>query len=208
MEDISALEKLPVSVGLKEKLLEHGVVKHFFKGQILLQEDAYIRSIPLILSGTLKVFKSDDEGKEVLLYYIQSGESCVMSILGGLYNERSKLRAEVEEDAEILFLPLNDFLQLMKEYPQWLEFVFKLYHKRFEELLQVVEEIAFKRVDERLWSLLGKKSQLMGTKELQVSHEQLAQELGTARVVVSRLLKQLENEGKVVLGRNKIKIKH
>ncbi|HNL83492.1 MAG TPA: Crp/Fnr family transcriptional regulator, partial [Chitinophagaceae bacterium] len=137
---------------------------------------------------------------------IKPGESCIMSFLGGLHQETSKVKAIVEEDAEILFLPIDKVTILMKEYPQWLEYIFKLYHKRFEELLEVVNAIAFKKVDERLLLLLNKKVELTKSKVIQITHEQLANELGTARVVVSRLLKQLEEEKKVVLGRNKITV--
>jgi CRP/FNR family transcriptional regulator len=95
----------------------------------------------------------------------------------------------------------------MKEYPQWLEYIFQLYHKRFEELLEIIDAISFKKVDERLWMLLNKKREVSGKMILNVSHEQLANELGTARVVVSRLLKLLEEDGKLKLGRNKITLR-
>jgi CRP/FNR family transcriptional regulator len=127
-----------------------------------------------------------------------------MSFLGGIHHETSKVRAEVEEEAEIFFLPIEKVNGFMKEYPQWLEYIFKQYHKRFEELLEVVNAIAFKKVDERLLLLLEKKVDLTGSHVLQVSHEQIANELATARAVVSRLLKRLEEDGVLVLGRNKI----
>lgn len=129
-----------------------------------------------------------------------------MSFLGGMHNEASKVRAEVEEDAQILFLPIDKVLLFIKEYPEWLDYIFRLYHKRFEELLDVVNAMAFKKVDERLLHLLNKKVELTGSKTISITHEQLANELATARVVVSRLLKQLENNGMVELGRNKITI--
>jgi len=127
-----------------------------------------------------------------------------MSFLGGLHNETSKVKAEVEEDAEIPFLPMDKVSLFIKEYPQWLDYIFRLYHKRFEELLEIVNAIAFKKVDERMLALLNIKAEHTGNKTLNITHEQLANELGTARVVVSRLLKQLEEIGKVKLGRNKI----
>ena len=121
-----------------------------------------------------------------------------------MHNETSKVKAEVEEDAEILFLPMDKVALFIKEYPQWLDYIFRLYHKRFEELLEIVNAIAFKKVDDRLLSLLYKKQELTENNILNITHEQLANELGTARTVVSRLLKQLEEIGKVKLGRNKI----
>jgi len=127
-----------------------------------------------------------------------------MSFLGGMHNETSKVKAEVEEDAEILFLPMDKVSLFIKEYPQWLDYIFRLYHKRFEELLEIVNAITFKKIDERLLALLHKKQEITDNNILNITHEQLANELGTARVVVSRLLKQLEEMGKVRLGRNKI----
>ncbi len=189
---------------LVEKLQKYSVRKSYPAGSVILNENAYIRAIPLVTRGSIKVIRTDEDGREILLYYIKSGESCIMSFLGGLHNETSKVKAEVEEDAEILFLPVDKVSSFIKEYPQWLDYIFRLYHKRFEELLDMVNAIAFKKVDERLLSLLHKKSELTGLRTLQVTHEQLANELGTARVVVSRLLKQLEEEGVVQLGRNRI----
>ena len=148
--------------------------------------------------------RAEEDGKEILLYYIKAGESCIMSFLGGMHHETSKVRAVVEEDVEVLFLPIDKVSLLIKEYPEWLDYIFRLYHKRFEELLEVVNEVAFKKVDERLLNLIHKKAELSHNKTIFVTHEQLANELGTARVVVSRLLKQLEVNGQVTLGRNKI----
>ena len=127
-----------------------------------------------------------------------------MSFLGGMHHETSKVKALVEEEAEVLFLPIDKVSSLIKEYPEWLDYIFRLYHKRFEELLEVVNAVAFQKVDERLLNLIYKKVELSHNKTLTVTHEQLANELGTARVVVSRLLKQLEENGQVTLGRNKI----
>ncbi len=204
MESLEQIAEFRSSPGLIEKLNEHGIRKKFKAGSTVLSENAYIRSIPIVTKGVLKVFRTDNDGREILLYYIKAGESCIMSFLGGMHDETSKVKAEVEEDVEILFLPMEKVSLFIKEYPQWLDYIFRLYHKRFEELLEVVNAIAFKKVDERLLNLLKKKSELTGAKTIAVTHEQLANELGTARVVVSRLLKQLEENGVVQLGRNAI----
>ena len=148
--------------------------------------------------------RMDEEGGEILLYYIKAGESCIMSFLGGMHHETSKVKAIAEEETQILFIPIDKVSSLIKEYPEWLDYIFRLYHKRFEELLEVVNAIAFKKMDERLLNSLKKKSEINKTNTLQVTHEQLANELGTARVVVSRLLKQMEDGGLVKLGRNRI----
>jgi CRP/FNR family transcriptional regulator len=204
MEDLRQITEFKTSPELVEKLERNSIRKFYPAGSVILNENAHIRSIPIVAKGTLKVIRTEEDGREILLYYIKAGESCIMSFLGGMHNETSKVKAEVEEDAEILFLPIEKVTLFIKEYPQWLDYIFRLYHKRFEELLEIVNAIAFKKVDERLFALLQKKKALTGANTLNITHEQLANELGTARVVVSRLLKQLEDNGAVQLGRNKI----
>ena len=189
---------------LLDKLYQNGNIKTYREGEIILDENASIRSIPIVMKGLLKVIRTEEDGREILLYYIKAGESCIMSFLGGMHNEKSIVKAEVEEDSEILFLPVEKVSLFIKEYPEWLDYIFRLYHKRFEELLDIINAIAFKKVDERLLNLLTKKAEIANSNTIVVTHEQLANELGTVRVVVSRLLKQLEDSGKVKLGRNKI----
>ena len=204
MENLEQITEFKTSPKLIEDLYKYSIQKNYPAGTVILNENAAIRSIPIVTQGTLKVIRTDEDGREILLYYIAAGESCIMSFLGGLHHETSKVRAEVEDDAEILFLPIDKVSLFIKEYPQWLDYIFRLYHKRFEELLQIINAIAFKKVDERLMTLLRKKSELVQSKTILITHEQLANELGTARVVVSRLLKQLEESAIVQLGRNKI----
>lgn len=204
MENLEQIAEFKTSPELIEKLYQYSISKTYKAGTVILNENAYIRSIPIVMQGTLKVVRTEEDGREILLYYIKAGESCVMSFLGGMHNETSKVRAEVEDDAEVLFLPIEKVSGFIKEYPQWLDYIFRLYHKRFEELLEMVNAITFKKVDERLLALLHKKQALTAHKTLQITHEQLANELGTVRVVVSRLLKQLEEKKVLQLGRNKI----
>ena len=148
--------------------------------------------------------RTDEDGREILLYYIRPGESCIMSFLGGIHNDTSKVIAIAEEPTEILFIPIDKVNELIREYPEWLDYIFRLYHRRFEELLEVVNAVAFKKMDERLLAFIKKKSEMTNNKVINVTHEQLANELGTVRVVISKLLKQMEEEGLVELGRNKI----
>ncbi|HUH51190.1 MAG TPA: Crp/Fnr family transcriptional regulator [Flavobacterium sp.] len=206
MEKLNKINEFKSSPELVAKLYKHGISKQYHAGDILMDENSYIRSIPIVIKGSMKVIRTEEDGREILLYYIKAGESCIMSFLGGLHNETSKVKAEIEEDAEILFLPMDKVSLFIKEYPEWLDYIFRLYHKRFEELLDIVNAIAFKKVDERLLKLLRTKAELNQTKIILTTHEQLANELGTARVVVSRLLKQLEENGAVILGRNKIEL--
>ncbi|WET49412.1 Crp/Fnr family transcriptional regulator [Chryseobacterium indologenes] len=204
MQDTILSNEFSSSPDLVEKLYQYGTTKNYHEGDIILDENASIRSIPIVMKGMMKVIRTEEDGREILLYYIKAGESCIMSFLGGMHNEKSVVKAEIEEDAEILFLPVDKVSLFIKEHPEWLDYIFRLYHKRFEELLDIINAIAFKKVDERLLNLLHKKSELTSSDTINTTHEQLANELGTARVVVSRLLKQLEEDGRLKLGRNKI----
>jgi CRP/FNR family transcriptional regulator, anaerobic regulatory protein len=189
---------------IREKLIDYGFTRLFAENDVILNENAYIKAIPIVTKGRIRVMRTDEEGHEILLYYIHAGESCIMSFLGGIHQDTSKIKAISEEESEILFIPIDKVSLLIKEYPEWLDYIFRLYHKRFEELLEVVNAIAFKKLDQRLFDFIKKKCKLNQNNTLQVTHEQLANELGTARVVVSRLLKQMEDEGLIKLGRNKI----
>lgn len=204
MELLENIIEFKSSPEIRAKLTSYGFSKTFKEGDVILNEDSYIKAIPIVIKGSIRVMRMDEEGGEILLYYIKAGESCIMSFLGGMHHETSKVKAIAEEETQILFIPIDKVSSLIKEYPQWLDYIFRLYHKRFEELLEVVNAIAFKKMDERLLNSLKKKSEINKTNTLQVTHEQLANELGTARVVVSRLLKQMEDEGLVKLGRNRI----
>ncbi len=204
MELLGNIVEFKSSPEIRAKLTSYGSSKTFNEGDVILNEDSYIKAIPIVIKGSIRVMRMDEEGGEILLYYIKAGESCIMSFLGGMHHETSKVKAIAEEETQILFIPIDKVSSLIKEYPEWLDYIFRLYHKRFEELLEVVNAIAFKKMDERLLNSLKKKSEINKTNTLQVTHEQLANELGTARVVVSRLLKQMEDEGLVKLGRNRI----
>lgn len=196
-----------LSPELRAELQSGGQLKIFKPGEVILRENANIKSIPIVVSGSLKVFRREPDGREILLYYVKPGESCIMSLFGGLHNDISKIEAVAEESTEMLILPVDKVNQWLSKYPDWMEFVLLLYHKRFEELLEVINEVAFQKIDERILNWLKKKSALAGSNELQVTHQQIADELGTSREVVSRLLKQLEKEQFLSLGRNKITLK-
>jgi CRP/FNR family transcriptional regulator, anaerobic regulatory protein len=203
LELSSFLKNIKDSV-LKQEFAEIGTLKTFNKGNTIVQDGTYIKSIPIILRGGLKVVQEDDEGREFLLYYLAEGESCIMSILGGLNNEPSKVSVIAEKDTDILLIPIQNAAAWVKKYPAWTEYIFKLYQKRFEEMLSIVKKVSTKSLTERLTDLLLVKSKLAQSKTLSITHQQLADELGTARVVVSRLLKQMENAGKITLSRNSI----
>jgi CRP/FNR family transcriptional regulator len=189
---------------LNSAVLAAGQIKSFPADTVIINEDSYIKSIPIVLKGSIRVLRTEEDGKEILLYYIKPGESCIMSFLGGIHHETSKVKAVAEEDVEILMIPLEKAGEWVKDFPEWTDYIFKLYHKRFEELLGVVNAVAFQKLDQRLLQLLQQKTEVYHSKELTMTHQQLAEEVGTTREVVSRVLKQMENVGLIELGRNKI----
>jgi len=204
--ELNEIIEFKSSPTIREKLAVFGFSKTFAEDETILNENAYIKAIPIVLTGSIRVMRAEEDGREILLYYIKAGESCIMSFLGGLHHDKSKVKAIAEEETEILFIPIDKVNLLIKEFPEWLDYIFRLYHKRFEELLEVVNAIAFKKLDERLLNFIKRKCEMTKSQTLLVTHEQLSKELGTARVVVSRLLKQMEDEGLVKLGRNKISL--
>lgn len=191
---------------LKEKFSLNCIFKEVPAQTVLLKEDDTVHYLPLVLNGNLKVTRKDRQGREVLLYYIGSGESCIASYAAVLFREQSKVSAVTEDDCQLVLLPSNQIDAWAHEFPSWNLFVVKLYYRRFEELLEAFNSLTFQKVDERLADHLRKKTAKNDSGEIQTTHQALADELGTAREVVSRLLKAWETEGKVVLSRGLIKI--
>lgn len=202
--ELKEIDEFKASPKITEKLLGMGISKSFAEGDVIINENAFVNAIPIVTNGSVRVMRTDEDGREILLYYIKAGESCIMSFLGGMHHDTSKVKAVAEEQTDILFIPSDRVNALIAEFPEWLDYIFRLYHKRFEELLEVVNAVAFKKLDERLLIFLKRKTALTNNQNIHITHEQLSNELGTARVVVSRLLKQMEDEGLVKLSRNKI----
>ena len=172
---------------------------------IILREQAYIKEVPIVIEGSVKVFKMDETGKEIILYHILPGESCVLSITSCLNESESKAQAIIEKKTKLIAVSATLVKEWMDKYPSWRKFVIKLYYNRLDELLSLVDNIAFKQVDHRLINKLIKMKLELGN-PVNITHQELANEIGTAREVVSRLLKHLEIEGKVSLERGSIKI--
>ena len=191
---------------LVKEIKDSGNLKHFSAGEIIVNMDSYIKHIPIVISGSIKVIRTEEDGSEILLYYLTPGESCTVSILAGMKNETSKIKAIVEEDAEIMLIPADKAKEWVRKYPDWTDFIFNLYQKRFEELLDVVNSVAFQKIDTRLLHLIKQKTQLYQSKEISVTHQQLADELGITREATSRVLKKMEKEHLLILSRNKIEL--
>jgi len=166
----------------------------------------YIKVVPLVIEGRIKVMRNDESGKEILLYYINPGESCALSIAAGLNNKKSAAYAVTNNNTKLLAIPIDKLDSMIKVYPYLNKFVLELFHKRFNELIDFIDAISFKNVDTRLIKYLEKRQTPENKNYIYTTHKQIAEELGTAREVVSRLLKQLEKEGKLKNHRGMIEI--
>jgi CRP/FNR family transcriptional regulator len=166
----------------------------------------YIRMMPIVVKGTIKVFKMDDAGKEILLYYLSSNESCSMAYSCCVEAKKSEVKAIAEDDVELIAIPHSKLDEWLCKYPSWKNYIMRSFNERFLELLKSIESIAFHKLDERLVAYLKEKKRLSGSNVIKASHYLIADELATSRVVVSRLLKHLENDGKILLYRSEIKL--
>ncbi|WP_298502459.1 Crp/Fnr family transcriptional regulator [uncultured Maribacter sp.] len=191
---------------LKEEIVRSSELVQIKKGDVILKSGTYIKVIPFLVSGLVKIFKEDETGGEVLLYYIEPGESCVMSMTTLVKDEISKVKAIVEKDAEIVIIPAERALKMARNYPKWNEFFYDLFNLKFDELLHMVEVLTFSNKDRLLLEYLQKEATLHKSKKIQSTHQQIAKELGSSREVISRLLKKLEREGYLLLKQGLIQL--
>jgi CRP/FNR family transcriptional regulator, anaerobic regulatory protein len=175
-------------------------------GEVMLNPGQTIRAVPLVISGVFKVSRINEEGQELLLYYVREGESCAMTFTCCMMAHASVIKGSAEEDSVLLCVPVNFMDQWMTKYATWKRYVMTTILSRFTEILKSIDEVAFKKLDDRLASYLKEKSKVTGSSLVNLSHQQIADELGTNRVVVSRLLKKLEIDKKLLLYRNQIKL--
>ncbi|MGV3559286.1 Crp/Fnr family transcriptional regulator [Larkinella arboricola] len=189
---------------LLQELAAVGQFKKLTVGDYLIRPGEYIRSIPLIISGSVKIMRPDSEGREALLYYLGGLDSCAMSLTCCLGSRQSEISAMAEEETTLLAIPVDKVDEWLCRYSSWKRFVFETYQKRFNNLLNTLNEVIFHKLDERLLTYLDKKAANCQCSELAITHEEVAQDLATSREVISRLLKQLEKEGHIQLMRNRI----
>ena len=191
---------------LIEEMHQFGEVKNFTEGDVIIDYGKYIRTMPIIIKGTIKVLRMDETGNEILLYYLSSTESCSMAYSCCMEAKKSEVKAIAEDDVELIAIPHLQLEEWLCKYPSWKSYIMRSFNERFLELLKSIESIAFHKLDERLISYLKEKQRHAGSSVIKVSHYLIADELHTSRVVVSRLLKQLENDKKIILYRNEIKL--
>ncbi|MGB5379010.1 Crp/Fnr family transcriptional regulator [Muriicola sp.] len=187
------------------KEIEAVAVKRIVKeGDFLMDIGEPILFMPLIMSGAIKILSEDSGGDELLLYFIEKGDTCAMTLSCCLQKGKSKIRAVAESDAEMLMIPIEKMEEWMGRYRSWRQFILDSYHDRMEELLETVDTLAFMNMDERLFKYLKDKAMVNQNEFIQTTHQEIAADLHTSRVVISRLLKKMEHDGKIKLNRSQI----
>lgn len=178
----------------------------FEEGDILIDYNQYIKSIPLLLSGAIKVLREDYDSGELLLYYLERGDTCAVSMTCCMGDKKSEIKAIGEKEGVIVMIPVTKMSEWMVKYKSWMNFIFETYNNRFNELLNAVDTIAFMNMNDRLLNYLFEKSKIDNNHVVYKTHQDIAKELNTSRVVISRLLKALEKEERIKLNRNSIEI--
>ncbi len=192
--------------GIREEFDEVGSSLEFNAGDIIVEPNKYIKVIPLVLKGTIKVIRETNGGNELILYYIRSGESCAVSLSTSLMNKLSNIKAVAEENVELIAIPSSVSSKWYEIYSSWRMFVLKTMDNRYDEIINALDSVAFKKIDERLVDYLKSKSEALQSNVLNITHQEIANELSTSREVISRLLKQVEQKGVLKLFRNKVEI--
>ena len=200
LKTLSFLER-----GLMEEIVQYSMIQDFPAGSTLIKEGQYIKHLPVVIEGIIKVFSRFDD-KELLLYYIQPKQSCIISFEASVYNDPSKIFAETEQDSRILLIPSSHVTDWTNRFPKFRQLFFDLYHSRYLDLLETINQLVFQSLDQRLYQYLLEKRRILQMEELDLRHHMIARDLGTAREVVTRVLKKLELDGKILTGKKGIKI--
>lgn len=183
-----------------------GKIASFQKDDIIIDINQPLKHIPLLLVGNIKILREDLDGNELLIYFLEAGETCTMSLTCCMGTTKSKIRAVAEKDSTLIMIPVDKMQKWFHENTSWRNFILESYQTRFDEMLDAIDNIAFMKMDERLYKYLINKTKLHDSNIILVKHQDIAEDLHTSRVVISRILKQLENENKIKLSRNKIQV--
>ena len=192
--------------GLLNEIVEVGIFKTYRKGEMLIDIGDEMTYIPLITKGLVKINREDQHEEEILLYFLEPGDTCAISFVNCIHKSQSIFRAVIESDTECIMVPVNKIEDWLINYSSWRAFIINSYHNRLVEMVEVVKSLAFLKLDDRLYNYLAEHVKLMHNKKLVITHQEIAEDLHTSRVVISRLLKILEKKGKIKLGRKKMKI--
>ncbi|MEI9910277.1 MAG: Crp/Fnr family transcriptional regulator [Bacteroidota bacterium] len=192
--------------GLVDLIEKNAVERSFRAGDVVMRTGQYIKSTALVLEGRIKIYRENQDGGEFLMYYLGPGQACAVSMICAIQSQTSEIMAIAEEDSEVLMIPVQLMDELMNNYKSWYQFVIQTYRSRFEELLSVVDNIAFRNMDERLEFYLKRYADKSAKKIIELSHQQIADDLNSSREVISRLLKKMEQRNLVKLHRNLIEL--
>lgn len=193
-------EKLAAEIAKKSE------VRTFKQGDMIMKTGQYMRSTMLLVSGLIKIFREDEDGNEFFMYYLQPGQACALSMICATKHATSEIMAKAAEDTEVIAMPIEYMDNLMLNYKNWYYFVLETYRSRFEELLQTIDHIAFRNMDERLLFYLKKQQQTFNKNILTLSFSEVARELNSSREVISRLMRKLSDKGRIRINKNQIEI--
>ena len=191
---------------LLDEIAKVAIYKEFKADDYLIEIGDYIKTMPLLLTGAIKILREDENGDELLLYFLERGDTCAMTLTCCMGQSKSRIRAIAETDGAMLMIPVEKMEEWLTKYKTWRNFVFDSYNVRLNEMLEAIDTLAFMNLDERLYKYLTDKAKVIGDTEIKNTHQEIAYEMYTSRVVISRLLKALELQGKIKLHRNKIEI--
>lgn len=193
---------------LIDEISQVSVLRDFKEGDTLIDFDDYIKMMPLLLSGAIKVMREDFDEGEMLLYFLEKGDTCAMTMACCIGDTKSEIRAVAETDGQVVMIPVNKMEEWLGKYKSWRNYVFSSYNNRLKEMLSAIDNLAFMHMDERLLNYLIDKAKINNSNHIQSTHQEIAYDLNSSRVVISRLLKALENEGKIKLHRAYIELLH
>ena len=192
---------------LIEEIAEVSVLRDFKEGDVLIDFGDYIKKMPLLIHGAIKILREDFDEGELLLYFIEKGDTCAMTMACCMGETKSEIRAVAETKGTVIMIPIHKMEEWLGKYKSWRNYVFNSYNNRLKEMLSAIDNLAFMNMNERLMSYLLDKSKINQSKNILNTHQEIAYDLNTSRVVISRLLKALENEGKIKLHRAFIELK-
>jgi len=205
-EKLNEFYKVVFEPELIDEIVKVGTYKKIKENELLLDIGDNFDRIPLMLTGAIKISREVNNGDEIVLYFLERGDTCTITFGSGLNSTKSKVRGIAEKPSEVIFIPVEKLEEWMVKYKSWRNFVIESYNIRLNEMLEAIDTLAFLKMDQRLYKYLTDKVKIMRSTTLNTTHQEIAIDLNTSRVVVSRLLKQLENEGKIQLFRNKIEV--
>lgn len=193
---------------LIDEIIEIGIYRVLASGETLIDIGDKMTHVPLILKGAVKIIREDKKGDEIALYFLERGDTCAISFVNCLNNSKSMFRGIAEKETEGIFVPVSKIDDWLIKYKSWRHFIIDSYHMRLIEMVEAIDSLAFMKLDDRLHKYLVDKVKIMQDNTLIITHQEIANDINTSRVVVSRLLKILENQGKVIIRRNRIIIEN